>query len=59
LCIRGYLVKQTGDSDSFQNPFSKQDLLFPKEKTGGIVAHEDTASKKTRVLTMGLEALQM
>ena len=39
------LVKQTGDLDSFQNPLTKQTLFFPKEKTGGIVAHKDMASK--------------
>ena len=66
MCLRGYLidkysfftrifvcsVKQTGDSDHFQNPFSKQTILFPKDKTGGIAAHEDWR-RKTWVLTMG------
>ena len=41
------LVKETGDSDSFQNPFSKQNpSLSPKEKTRGIAAHEDTGVEK-------------
>ena len=64
LCIRGYLVnkyvsftrtfvclvKQTGDSNYFQNPFSKQTIFFLKEKTRRIAAHEDWR-RKTRVLT--------
>ena len=40
------LVKQTGDSDYFKNPFSKQTILSPKEKTGGIAAYEDWRRKR-------------
>ena len=36
------LVKQTDNSDSFQNPFSKQTLLSPKENVEGIAAHGDS-----------------
>ena len=45
------LVKQTSDSDYFQNPFSKQIIFFSKEKTRGIAANEDWRWK-TQVLTL-------